>query len=50
MGSGSRLKFSYNKDYYFLGISITRFPFKLTIAIGLIFFCIEIGLGKAYDG
>lgn len=50
MGSGSRINLiRLMRGSIGFGIGIDRFPFRYTISINFLFWCLEIGIGKAYD-
>lgn len=50
MGSGDRFKLHLLPKWnFYIGFGFDTFPFKYTFSVTLIFFMIEIGLGKAYD-
>ena len=50
MGSGNRIKLIHMMHGYIgFGFGVSRHPFKYTISINFLFWCLEIGIGKAYD-
>lgn len=53
MGSGSRLQFyplGLGGDWCFsLGLSLSSFPFALTVSVNFMFWGMSLGLGRAYD-
>lgn len=48
MGSGDRVQFCRSGGCG-IGLHISRFPFALTINLGLLFWNLSIGFGKGYD-
>lgn len=48
MGSGSRFKL-YRSGGFNIGFGVSRMPFAVTVWLGLTFWNVSIGLGKAYD-
>jgi hypothetical protein len=48
MGSGKRFEV-WRSEAFGLGLSVSRFPFALTISVHLLAWGASIGFGKGYD-
>lgn len=49
MGSGNRVKLYYDKKCFGLGFIVSDMPFAFTLNIQVLFWNLQVGLGKAYD-